>query len=80
MACSEMAVAFIQPADATIRTSPQTSLRPAANASAVSGGWILAMARMACSRTLTTPFRAAWSKGPPAAAAAGPSLPRAIAA
>ena len=80
MAPSGMAVAFIQPADATLRTSPQASLRPTANASAVSGGWILAMARMACSRTPTSPVLAAWSKGPPATAAAVPSLPRASAA
>ena len=80
MASSEMAVAFIQPAEATIRTSPQASFRPAASASAVSGGWILAIARMACSRTLTTPFWTAWSRGPPATPAARPSWPRARAA
>ena len=80
MASSGMAVAFIQPAEATMRMSPQASLRPAAKASVVSGGWIMAIARMACSRTLTSPVWAARSNGPPAAAAAGPSLPRASAA
>ena len=80
MASSGMAVAFIQPAEATIRMSPHASLRPAANASAVSGGWILAIARMACSRTLDLPGLNGRSNGPPAATAAGPSLPRASAA
>ena len=38
-----------------MRTSPQASLRPAAKACVVSGGWIMAIARMACSRTLDFP-------------------------
>ena len=80
MASSEMAAAFIQPAEANVRMSSEASFRPAIKACVVSGGWIKAIALMACSRTFISPFWAACSKGPPAASAAGPSLPSARAA
>ena len=80
MASSGIVAAFIQPAEAMMRMSSEASFRPAMKAGVVSGGWMTAMALMACSRTLTSPVWAAWSKGPPAATASGPSLARAKAA